>query len=331
MTLTKSDPSPPHLIHVGNVPIALASAAVAYGKRHKIPVVIDIRDLWPDIYVDLIPERFISLRQPVLSALHATSFALKKSLRDAAAITALTPSYLDWALGLAGRPVKPADRIFEMCYPVRQHQQSAADIANLRGHLRLDPGHTIACYAGNIGYQSDFKTLITAARKLQSTAPTFRLVLAGSGPMTEELKNLSADLDNVIIPGWLKGSELSALMSIASIGMIAYKPVPNFLRNIPNKFSEYLGNGLAVACGLGGEMGRLVQETSCGFIYEPGNADMLVNELAQLINDPARLSNMGAKARDLHRTRFDGAQIYPKFADYLEDLAKTHINPEHAA
>lgn len=317
----------PDLIHVGNVPIALARAAVNYAAVNGIPVIVDIRDLWPDVYVDLIPPSLGALRRPALAALHATSFGLRDALKKATAISALTPSYLDWALRLAQRDATPDDTVMEMCYPVQATKPPQREIDELRAKLGLSPDHVIACYAGNIGRQSDFRTLMTAAGKLSNQNPAFRMVLAGSGPAVAELKPLAERSGNIVMPGWLSGSELASLMAISSIGLIAYHPVPNYLQNIPNKFPEYLANGLAIACGLGGEMGRLVQDHRCGFIYEPCNAEMLADGLLQLTRDEALLEEQGQRAAALHRSCFDGARIYPRFADYLENIAKAQKTP----
>lgn len=313
--------SAPNLIHVGNVPIALAYAAVRYGKAVGCPVVVDIRDLWPDIYADLLPSRLSGWRAPTIAGLHALSFRLKWSLRNATAITALTRPYMDWALGLAARDQTDKDAIFGMCYPRHETTPPAADLEALRFRLGVTPEDQIAAYLGNIGHQSDFETVIAAARSVSDRFPHFKVVIAGSGPREDELRRIAADAPNVIVPGWLQGPEIASLLHIAQIGLIAFHPVPNYLLNIPNKFSEYLAGGLAIACGLGGEMGALIDETGCGFRYPSGDADALSGKLAALLGDPSKLEQMGAQARILHAERFDGAQVYPAFADHLEHLA----------
>ncbi len=320
-------PSRPDLIHVGNVPIALASAAVTYAEANRIPVIVDIRDLWPDVYVDLIPPSLGFLRRPTLAMLHATSFGLRRMLQEATAISALTPSYLDWALQLARRSPTQDDTVFEMCHAAQATKPPQHEIEELRVKLGISPDQVVACYAGNLGRQSDFRTLIAAAHRLSDQNPAFRMVLAGSGPAEPELKRLAAKSGNIIIPGWLTGAQLASLMAISSIGLISYHPVPNYLRNIPNKFPEYLANGLAIACGLDGEMGRLVDEHRCGFTYNPGNDEMLAAGLLQLTKDTARLAEHGARATRLHRSRFDRARIYPRFADYLENIARRRSEP----
>lgn len=312
----------PELIHVGNVPISLTYAAVRYGQEVGCPVIIDIRDLWPDIYASLLPSRLSGLREPTIAALHASSFRLKWAMRHATAITALTQPYMDWALRLAARDQTDADAIFSMCYPRRDDIQPDSDLDALRARLGLAEGDQVAAYLGNIGYQSDFETVFAAARVLAERFPRFKVVLAGSGPLEEPLRRASADLPNVIVPGWLQGPEIAALLHLTQIGLIAFNPVSNYLLNIPNKFPEYLAGGMAIACGLGGEMGRLTEETGCGFLYPSGDARALSEALAGVLSDQAKLEAMGARARELHAARFDGAKIYPAFADHLERLTK---------
>lgn len=314
--------APPSLIHVGNVPISLACAAVRFGRHAGCPVIIDIRDLWPDIYADLLPKQLRALRGPMVKVLHAGSVQLKWAMRNATGFTALTQSYLEWALAFAGRPQTDADAVFAMSYPRIDAVPSKSDLNALRARLGIAEGDRLAVYLGNIGSQSDFDTLLQAARELAGKYPDFKMVLAGSGPKEQTLRQAAESLPNVIVPGWLQGSEIASLLHLAQIGLIAFHPVPNYLLNVPNKFSEYLAGGLAIACGLGGEMGRLVETAQCGFRYPPADATALAGALASLLDDPAQLRVMGDRARALHSKQFDGAQMYPLFADHLERLAR---------
>jgi glycosyltransferase involved in cell wall biosynthesis len=150
-------------------------------------------------------------------------------------------------------------------------------------------------------------------------------VIAGNGPELERLRKIAAGSSNVIFPGWLNGEELSGLLHISQIGLIAFKPVPNYLKNIPNKFPEYLASGMAVACGLGGEMARLTEEFECGFVYAAGNVDDFCANLVPLLGDKDRLRGMQENASALHAKRFDSSAVYPAFADYLEKVAVEQI------
>lgn len=323
--IAKSYPKPPDVIHVANVPIELCRSAVLYGKEKGVPVIVDIRDLWPDIYADLIPDVASAVREFVRLLLRRRSGALGAALAEATAITALTQPYLDWALNKAKRSVGPWDAIFPMSYPRLEDSPSKVAIASLRTRLGLGERDVLGCYIGNIGYQSDFECLIESARLLADRQPNFKIVLAGSGPMLANLKALVRGQSNVILPGWLSAQEVHALMHLSTFGLIAYKSSTNFLNNIPNKFPEYLAGNLVLACGLHGEMGRLVDDHNCGFVYKTGDAANLAQTFDRLLNDPNTLKKMAENASMLHRDAFDSATIQPKFSDYLEDIGNRHM------
>ena len=46
----------PDLILTSYPPIEVVSEVAAYGRRHSIPTIADIRDLWPDIWLDAAPD-----------------------------------------------------------------------------------------------------------------------------------------------------------------------------------------------------------------------------------------------------------------------------------
>ena len=49
------------------VPILeLAQASVYYGVQKNIPVIVDIRDLWPDVYLTMIPKAIHSIGRKLL-------------------------------------------------------------------------------------------------------------------------------------------------------------------------------------------------------------------------------------------------------------------------
>jgi glycosyltransferase involved in cell wall biosynthesis len=321
----------PDLIHVGNVPIALCYAAVRYASSRDIPVVVDVRDLWPDIYVDLLPASLGFMRCPVLRLLHLASFRLNWAFRNATAINGLTQSYLDWGLERASRIQHQSDAVFPMSYPAKDTPPAQGSIAELRQKLGVGEDDVLAVYVGNIGYQSDFDTLIKATEQIAKTQPQFKCVIAGSGPREAELKKMAAQNGNVIFPGWLEGDEIHALLAISTFGLVAYNPVPNYLRNIPNKFSEYLAGGLAIACGLQGEMGQLTAMSGSGFTYSPHGAGALAANICNLIDKPEVLAKMKHAAVQLHKDRFDAAMIYPKMSDHLEVLAHAALKEKGVA
>ena len=48
--------NPPDLISSAYPTVELCKSAIVYGNRHRIPVVLDMRDMWPDIILDSMPK-----------------------------------------------------------------------------------------------------------------------------------------------------------------------------------------------------------------------------------------------------------------------------------
>src|SRR6476619_2826581 len=89
------------------------SEIAAYGRRHSIPTIADIRDLWPDIWLDAAP---VAAR-PIAKLLLSPYFALSRSsLASVTAITGITDEFVGWGLARVGRAAGPFDRAFPFGY-----------------------------------------------------------------------------------------------------------------------------------------------------------------------------------------------------------------------
>ena len=47
--------TPPHVILASFPTVELCAVATRYGRRRGVPVLLDVRDLWPDIFLDVVP------------------------------------------------------------------------------------------------------------------------------------------------------------------------------------------------------------------------------------------------------------------------------------
>src|SRR4029078_10633911 len=92
--------SPPDLIVAAIPSLEWASAAVEYGRMRDVPVVVDVRDLWPDVFLNAFPRGTRGLGQMLLGRYDRIA---PRVCNRAIALTAVSPSYLDWALGKARR------------------------------------------------------------------------------------------------------------------------------------------------------------------------------------------------------------------------------------
>jgi len=301
--------------------IELCRGAVRYAKKSGIPVVLDIRDLWPDVIVDIAPPWARRAARLFLSSLVRD---LREACAGATAVIGITDPIVEWGVRYAGRPKTGRDRAFPLGYveqvPLSGEMEKAQRFWGDFG-IGADPGEFLVCFFGTIGRQFDLETVILAARRLEGGPRRFRFVLCGSGDMLPHYRKLAGGITSVVFPGWVGAAEIWTLMRIARAGLAPYRNSMDFRLSLPNKSIEYLSAGLPLVSSLTGELQRLLEKHGCGVTYKEGDAESLATTLAELYDHRAGLETMAANALALYQERFTAENIYNELCGYLEDLA----------
>lgn len=315
--LAKNRPSP-DVILCSMPTIKLSEAATIYSEQKNIPVAIDIRDLWPDLFIEMLPGPLRPLGKIAFSPM---SRALRQAFINARGFTGLTEEFLEWGLKKAGRNPGPWDRVFPMGYLRETSEANAIKKAGKRwDETDLGDDPFIVCFFGTIGRQFDLAPVIGAAKKLSGKGINIRFVLCGDGENREHFARMASDCPNVHFPGWVGRADISALMNRAFVGIAPYVDTRNFNLNLPNKPIEYMSAGLPVLSSVEGTLGRLLREEECGATY--GSAEELAAILRRLSQDKSELERLSKNASALYKARFVAENVYGKMADYLEEMAK---------
>ena len=295
--------------------IELSLEAARYGKKHRVPVVIDVRDLWPDIFLTLLPRGFRWLGRLALLRLFR---ATEKALASATAIVGITPQFVAWGASKAGRVLRPQlDRAYPLAYS--QNAPSADQQEHARKYWRelgVRENAFVVCFFGTMGRQFDLETVLDAARQL-SRARDFQFILCGDGPSLDYYRSLAAGIESVIFPGWVGKVEIWTLMRMASIGLAPYKSELSFTLSIPNKAIEYLSAGLPVVTSLDGVLKSLVIDHDCGTYYANGDVGALVQALHSVHENEQTAERWSLNALALYNSKFKAEDIYKDMIAYL--------------
>jgi len=305
--------------------LELCVEATRYGRKRGIPVVLDVRDLWPDIFLELVPRWGRSASRIVLSPLFQ---AAREACRDATAILGITPEIVAWGLKYAERAPSEWDRDFPLGYsqvpPPEGETEQAAERWRTRGVGAEDFN---LCFFGTIGRQFDLETVIDAAWRLKEGDRPFRFVICGSGDKLEFYRKKASGCPNVLFPGWVNRADILALMQMSAAGLAPYRNKPDFLLSLPNKPLEYLSAGLPVVSSLKGTLKRLLEEHHCGMTYGEGDPDSLVATLVFLHDHREASYEMSRNARELFAGRFDAEKVYGELIGHLERIEEASRTP----
>ncbi len=312
----------PDLIVTGIPSLEWCEAAIRFGRRHHVPTVVDVRDLWPDVMLNAVPRQLRPLGRLALTALFRQS---RWNCRHADAITAVSHSYLDWALQHAGRTPRKLDQVYPLGYeaPTVSDEQRRVQLEWLRSQ-GVDSAKTICCYTGLFENSYDVESIVNAARQLHESGQGRHLqfVLCGDGSKMKTVRQLASGLPNVVILGWVKASTITVLLEIARIGIAAY--APHALQSLPNKVFEYMSGGLAIVSSLQGEMAKLLEKHQIGATYLAGDFHDLASVVLTAVHSADQLKKMCRGSRQLFDAQYRVETLYDQFSNYLEDVALKH-------
>lgn len=326
--LAREEANRPDVIVSGLPTIELCAESVKYARDRGVQTVLDIRDLWPDIFVDVLPSSARWLGRLALAPLFRS---VRFALGNCTSIIAVSQGYLDWGMQHAGREPSSNDVVFPLGYskPAVTHGELKRAQAALQGK-GVDFSKSIIWFVGTFGKTYDLRTVIDAARRLDARGMrNAEFVLSGSGENYSALAEHAKGLSNVVFTGWIDAAEIACMMRVAHIGLMAYaKGAP---QGHPNKLFEYMSAGIPIVSSLCGETDRLLSREGCGVTYKAEDVDGLAEMLLQLIEDEGRRIIMSGNCISLFEDRYRAEKIAAEMMAYLEQIVATTKPGSHVA
>ncbi|MDQ0567348.1 glycosyltransferase involved in cell wall biosynthesis [Qipengyuania citrea] len=308
----------PDVIIASMPSIDLAFESVRFGRELGVPVVIDIRDLHPDIFVDT--AAFL-LKPIVRVATLPMRLKLAAALRGASAIWGNTDAFIDWGCRVARRDRGPDDATFPIAYePI---------VLNERDEVRANaiwdtknvfcPTQFNIVFFGALSQSFDFEPVFDAAKRLDALNTNHRFYFFGRGIQEPAVERHCNGSSNSCFLGWAHAKELQTAMARSHIGLAPYHSIPNYISNLPNKPAEYLSGGLGIATSLQtGSLCEVLNANGAGFSYSSGAE--LADKLANLDNDRVALAKMQLAARSTFAARFDRQIISRGMVNAVQQL-----------
>jgi hypothetical protein len=182
----------------------------------------------------------------------------------------------------------------------------------------------VAGYIGTHGLAHALETLLEAAKmlKMAPKGARFRFILLGDGANKSALKALasSEQLDNVIFVDSVPKDEVVRYWSLLDVSIIHLKKDELFTTVIPSKLFECMGMAIPVLHGVQGESAGILLKEDVGLLFEPENADALVEGLRRLTDDKALYQRLRANGPGAAQ-RYDRSKLALKMLKVLERTA----------
>jgi glycosyltransferase involved in cell wall biosynthesis len=281
-------------------------------RLKRAAFVVEVRDLWPAIFVELgvlTNRRLIGLLERVELAAYAA----------ADQVVVVSEGF---RADLIRRGVPPAKvhTIRNGVDPARFTPGLPAS-AELRTRLGAGPDDCLVLYAGTHGISQALPAIADAAARFDGRGVRFAFVGDGADKRRLERRVAELGLRNVVLLPSMPNAEIPALLTAADICLVPLRDVPLFATFIPSKMFEYLAVGKAVIGSVTGEAARILAEAGA-VVVPPEDSGSLAAAVATLAADRELRETMGKAGRAFVERHYDRAALAREYRKVL-DLART--------
>lgn len=260
-------------------------AGLIVSKLRSIPLILEIRDLWPDTIMAV-----GAIRNNL-----ALAFTEKLEHWLYAGATHIVTVGDGYKEKLIEKGV-PADAITVITNGVDLTVFTPrAKSDELIERFRLE-GKIVCAYVGTLGMSAALETLPKAALILkQRKRDDIVFLLVGDGAEKQNLERIIEDLhlDNIIFAGRQDKSLVPDFLALADICLIHLKDIPLFRTVLPSKLFEAMVMRKPIVLGVQGHAARILENAQAGITVRPENPEDLADAMIELADDPERRETLG--------------------------------------
>nr|WP_255705757.1 MULTISPECIES: glycosyltransferase family 4 protein [unclassified Ectothiorhodospira] len=306
---------PSDVIFATSTPLTIALPGVYASRRRKVPMVFEVRDLWPEL-----PIAMGALRNPVLR--WGAQWLERYAYRNARSIVALSPGMQE-GVERAGFPAERIAMIPNSC-----------DLA----HFRPDPSRgrafreqhgipqdsILVTYGGTFGRINGVDYLARVAHELLDDE-RFHFLLVGAGQERQKVEVLASEMRLLgrrltLLPKVTK-LEMAEVLAATDIATSLFIPLPEMEANSANKFFDGLAAGCSMAVNYGGWHQELLESSGAGIRLDR-DPKLAARTLQEYAGDRERIAQAGERARVLAEERFSRDLLAQELEQVLVSAVK---------
>ncbi|WP_209399695.1 glycosyltransferase family 4 protein [Pseudozobellia sp. WGM2] len=299
------------LVIATSTPLTIGLPALALKWFKKKPFVFEVRDLWPEV-----PIQMGGLKNVFM--IKAALFLEKVIYNNAKQIVALSPGMYD---GVIARNISH-DKV-SMIPNMSKIDEfwSREKNLDLVKKLGLKPHSFKVTYFGAMNIANGMHYIVDALELLKDEADIEFIFLGGGATKSElEERCKKNNLVNAKFLGSFPMEELSEIVNLCDVSLITFQNIPILATNSPNKLFDSLSAGKAIIVNSAGWTKNLVEEHKCGLYVNPEEPGDLAKAISYLKENPKICEQMGHNARLLAENTYDKSILCEKFAKLIDSL-----------
>lgn len=297
---------------VGSIqPLFAGLVALDHARRHRVPLLLEVRDLWPDALVA--KGALTRMQSAPLEAMARILYA------SADRVVCLTPGLRTEILkkGVDRRKVD----VFTNGFEPTSYELPPGTRAKVRDQFGWGDDF-VAVYVGTHVEVTAIEVIVRAASELRGK-PGMRIDLFGQGQMKDSAMALAKGLGlaNIHFHDPVPKAEVPGILAAADAGLMTLFESPLIHIYFENKFVDYLGAGLPIVAAMGGEQADLIRRHGLGRVTQAFDHAGLARLLLETAACREEGRSAGDRGRRFARERLFLPDIVERYASRIEAVA----------
>lgn len=299
------------VVIVTSPPLFLGLSGYFISRWKRIPLVFEIRDLWPESAIDtgILTNKFI-----IRMAYWFEGFIYKK----AKLINVLTPAFYNTLLE---KKTVPAEKLVMIPnaadFSLSDFLLKNFDWKEFRKEQGFD-GRFVITYVGAHGVANHLDQILDAGESLMDTNVLF--VLIGQGMEKQRLIQKAHDrkIENVRFIDSVPKKEVFKYILASDMGASVLKNVETFKTVYSNKTFDYMACKRPILMAIDGVSRELVEKANCGTFVQPESIDSYNYVIRNYLNNPDKVLQEGKNGYEYARNNFDRRVLADKYLTHIQ-------------
>ena len=303
---------PADVVFATSTPLTIALPGAYAARKQKVPLVFEVRDLWPDVPIALGALRGSASRYV---AYKLESFAYRSSK----SIVALTPTMRDF---ISGKRV-PLEKISVIPNGADIHyaEDALSEVGDDGGSYL---GKKQLLYCGGLGPAHGPEYLLDLARELNRQTLGVEVLVVGDGKLRRNLEGTAEreGILNVTIRfiGNVPREKVFQYYAMADASIMTMAPTEILYRHsVQNKFFDSLAAGRPVFSNYRGWASEIAEIEGAGEILPRDDVPLAARILHDRLTDADWISARGEAAYHLAKNRFSRDDLAVQLEHVLQD------------
>ncbi|PQJ18524.1 glycosyltransferase family 4 protein [Nonlabens tegetincola] len=300
------------LIYATSTPLTIGIPALLCRWFKKIPFIFEVRDLWPEVPIQLgaLNNKFLQW----------VAISLEKIIyKNALWIIALSPD-MEKGVNRFGSTFGKTSMVPNMSKLEEFKKERPKE--EIIKRFNVDKSIFNVVHFGSMGIANGLDYIIKAAKISEDNNNPIHYHFLGAGQTEEELKKMSKklDLNNVFFHGPQPMKLVSDFLDLCDVSLVSFANYPILKSNSPNKLFDSLSAGIPLVVNSAGWTKEMVEKEKCGVYVDPNSPKDLAEKLELLRNSPELLVSYRQNARKLAEEKYDKKILCRQIMDKLKDL-----------